>query len=368
MRWPMVAVRDVVKIKGGGTPSKSRLDFYHGDIPWVTPKDMKFWRIESSIDMITQDAIANSATNLVPANSVLLVNRSGILKHTLPVGIAQRPVAINQDIKALIFSDRCDPQYAAHIIKASEHIVLGWVRATTADNFPIQNLIEMQIPLPPLDEQRRIAGILDAADALRRRRREALALLDTLPAAIFAEMFGDYKNNRHSWETVSFSEACADRTSRSPKVKARDYADAGKLPVVDQGAALVAGFVDDLDLANTSPLPVVVFGDHTRHVKLINFRFATGADGAKVLEPREGFRAEYLAECLRALPLPELGYSRHMRELKRQEFPKPPIDRQTAFSDRVSSILEQRRRYENDLRKLETLFASLQSRAFAGEL
>lgn len=224
------------------------------------------------------------------------------------------------------------------------------------------------LPLPPLDDQRRIAGILDAADALRRRRREALALLDTLPGAIFAEMFGDIKNGVHDWEVVSFTEACSDRTSRSPKVKASDYAEQGTLPVVDQGAALIAGFIDDLDLENVSPLPVVVFGDHTRIVKHVDFRFATGADGAKVLEPGEGFDSYYLAQCIRSLPLPELGYSRHMRELKRLMFPKPPLEKQEKYAARMRYLAEQRRILTAHLAHLDALFASLQSRAFAGEL
>jgi type I restriction enzyme S subunit len=113
------------------------------------------------------------------------------LKHTLPVGIARRPVAINQDIKALVAGPRAHPAYIAHIVKAAEPVVLKWVRATTADNFPIDNLRELEIPLPPLDEQRRIAAILDKADALRRKRKRTLELLDGLTQSIFLEMFGD---------------------------------------------------------------------------------------------------------------------------------------------------------------------------------
>lgn len=186
----IAALGDVVTIKGGGTPSKSRSEFWNGDIPWVSPKDMKKWEIYDADDKITETAIRESATNLIPANSILVVNRSGILKHTLPVGLTRRPVAINQDIKALICSSVSHPEYIAHILKAAEPIVLKWVRATTADNFPVDNLRELKIPLPSLDEQRRIAAILDKADALRRKRKRALELLDGLTQSIFMEMFG----------------------------------------------------------------------------------------------------------------------------------------------------------------------------------
>jgi type I restriction enzyme S subunit len=182
----MVALGDVVEVKGGGTPSKANPAFWNGEIPWVSPKDMKCWDIEDAEDKITPDAIKGSATNLIPRNSILIVNRSGILKHTLPVGITRRPVAINQDLKALICGPRSHPEYIAHVVKAAGPIILKWVRATTADNFPIENLRSLEIPLPPLAEQRRIAGILGKADALRRKRKHALSLLDGLAQSIFS--------------------------------------------------------------------------------------------------------------------------------------------------------------------------------------
>jgi type I restriction enzyme S subunit len=187
---PIVTLGDVVEVKGGGTPSKANPAFWNGDIPWVSPKDMKSWNIEDAEDKITSEAIKGSATNLIPQNSILIVNRSGILKHTLPVGITRRPVAINQDLKALICGPRSHPEYIARLVKAAEPLILKWVRATTADNFPIENLRSLEIPLPPLDEQRRIAAILDKADDLRRKRKRALDLLDSLTQSIFLEMFG----------------------------------------------------------------------------------------------------------------------------------------------------------------------------------
>lgn len=182
---------DIVTIKGGGTPSKSKPEFWNGDIPWISPKDMKFWEIVDAEDKITEAAVATSATNIVPSGSILIVNRSGILKHTLPVGITRRPVAINQDIKALICASNSHPEYIAHIVKAAEPIVLKWVRATTADNFPIDNLKELQIPFPPLEEQRRIAAILDKSDMLRQKRSRTMDLLNELTRSLFFEMFGD---------------------------------------------------------------------------------------------------------------------------------------------------------------------------------
>ena len=94
--WPCVSVSNVCRsILGGGTPAKGQQEYFTGTIPWVTPKDMKSSTISDSIDHITEEAIAHSSTNLVPENSVLMVIRSGILKHTLPVAINRVPVTIN---------------------------------------------------------------------------------------------------------------------------------------------------------------------------------------------------------------------------------------------------------------------------------
>ncbi len=110
MKYPLVALDDLVSVSGGGTPSKSRPEFFTGQIPWVSPKDMKCWEIFDSQDHITQEAIDNSSTKLIGTGAVLVVIRSGILKHSLPVAINRVPVTLNQDMKALVCTDRTIPE------------------------------------------------------------------------------------------------------------------------------------------------------------------------------------------------------------------------------------------------------------------
>ncbi len=101
--WEKATLDDVCdKIYGGGTPSKAIPEYYIGDIPWVTPKDMKSEYIGNSLVHINEEAINNSSAKLIPTESVLMVIRSGILKHTLPVAINTRNVTVNQDMKAFI--------------------------------------------------------------------------------------------------------------------------------------------------------------------------------------------------------------------------------------------------------------------------
>ena len=192
-------LENLVEIVGGGTPSKKVARYYDGDIPWVTPKDMKSWLITDAIDHISEEAIANSAAKMIPAGAVLVVIRSGVLKHRLPVAVTERPVAINQDMKALLCGDQVHPPYLARFLAASQRVLLLGVRATTADNLPLDLLKRLKVPLPPLPEQRRIAAILDKADAVRRKRQQTLDLADQFLHSAFLDLFGDPVINPKGW-------------------------------------------------------------------------------------------------------------------------------------------------------------------------
>jgi type I restriction enzyme S subunit len=107
-------------------------------------------------------------------------------------------------------------------------------------------------------------------------------------------------------------------------VKQRDYLAEGRIPVIDQGQSPVGGYTNDDDFAFIGDLPVVLFGDHTRAVKLVDQRFAVGADGIKIFRPAEGVRAKYLYYWMKSAPLPDRGYGRHYQYLRELSLPLPP--------------------------------------------
>jgi type I restriction enzyme S subunit len=117
-RWPIFRLKRLTRLKGGGTPSKENESFWtNGDIPWVSPKDMKRRIITETEDYITADAVDASATSFVEAGSPLVVVRSGILRHTLPVAIAGRRVTLNQDMKAFALRDNVDANFFTYWIE-----------------------------------------------------------------------------------------------------------------------------------------------------------------------------------------------------------------------------------------------------------
>ena len=213
MNWYHTQLDKLISMCGGGTPSKQNASLWNGDIPWVSPKDMSVREIHDSEDHITQEAVEISATQIVPAGSILVVVRSGILVRRIPIAIAQRPLAINQDIKALI-PDRhlIDSKFLSYFLESKQQTLLtGYVkRGATVHSLQIDKLRKMPIQVPAVSEQRRIVEILDQADALRRKRAEADATGARILPALFYKIFGDPVTNPKDWPLISMAEVISD--------------------------------------------------------------------------------------------------------------------------------------------------------------
>ena len=159
--WEVKTISDVCeKIVGGGTPSKNIAAYYTGSIPWVTPKDMKCILIGDSIDHITEEAVVNSTAKLIPAKSILMVIRSGILKRSLPVAINTVDVAINQDMKGFIPNSIVKLEYLLYFFIMIEKDILKRVRAVTADNIEFSLIKNLNISIPPIILQNQFAEIV----------------------------------------------------------------------------------------------------------------------------------------------------------------------------------------------------------------
>lgn len=168
MKWNCMVVTDICdEIYGGGTPSTSHPEYFEGNIPWVSPKDMKTDVIIDSIDHITEEAVKNSSAKMVPVNSVLMVIRSGILKHTLPVAINRVPVAVNQDMKVFIPSNQVTSQFLSFLFKMIARDVLSGVRSVTADNIDFNSFKKRSLPVPPIDLQNQFASFVQVIDKLK---------------------------------------------------------------------------------------------------------------------------------------------------------------------------------------------------------
>ncbi|HHO0936803.1 restriction endonuclease subunit S [Aeromonas hydrophila] len=183
VHWKLATLKHECVFSGGGTPTKDNLAYWGGNIPWISPKDMKSQVVTDSIDKITAVAVAESSTKLVPEGALLMVVRSGILQRTIPVAINTVPVTLNQDMKALRFKSKDKACFFLYYIQGLEsQLLLEWCKqGATVESIEHELLANARYPLPPNDELKAINQFLDYETArIDRLITQQLRLIELL--------------------------------------------------------------------------------------------------------------------------------------------------------------------------------------------
>ncbi len=393
MSWPTVALGDVCITGSGGTPSRSNGAYYGGGIPWVKSGELLSDVITSTEETISEEGLKKSSAKLLEPGCILLAMYGASIGKTATLGIR---AATNQAVCNIRpKDDRISADFIRIFLEYSKPSLIRRGAGGAQPNIS-QNIIrDTEIPLPPLEEQRRIAGILDAADALHRRRREALALLDTLPGAIFAEMFGALTTSDRfprgplsdlirGFDTgknlapASDEEGARHRVLKVSAVTKGEFIEAESKPLPADYSPPASHFVKPGDLlfsrANTSALigATAMVENVSDNIVLPDkiWRFILDPEKAEptflhYLFSTRKFRDEVSRRAT--------GSSGSMKNISKAkvlsiEVGQPPIEMQRDFTRKVRICRDLRAKVSGHLAELEVIFASLQSRAFAGEL
>lgn len=191
-QWPIQRLGNVVQLFSGGTPAKARPEFWNGDLPWVSPKDMKVDEIVDAADHVNRSVLTETSQKLIPPDSVLIVVRGMILVHTVPVAITRVPVTINQDMKALRPASRIQATYLQWLLGVRHATLLGAVSTAAHGTKKLDTdaLMAMLIPLPPLPLQRAFEGSVQRVLSIQSQQAQALtkasATFDALLSRVFA--------------------------------------------------------------------------------------------------------------------------------------------------------------------------------------
>lgn len=203
--WLSVPLLDTGNWRGGGTPSKSRLDFWHGDLPWVSPKDMKVLHISDAQDHISASAVEGSSVRLIPQGSLLMVVRGLILARAFPVALTTREITINQDMKALTPHYPATKHFLLLALRAFATRVLELVERSSHGTCKLKTevLERLDIPIPPLAEQRRIVAKVDQLMALVDALETQLAASHAAGARLLEAVLDELTNVRGTPDQIS---------------------------------------------------------------------------------------------------------------------------------------------------------------------
>lgn len=194
---------------------------------------------------------------------------------------------------------------------------------------------EFDFILLPITEQKRIADILDLADNINNKRKQSLIKLEELIQSFYKKLFSKDLSNLSLY--YSFDEVIVDVTKNFLKVKSKDYKLKGTTPIVDQGVKEICGYSDFKLKKNNFNPPYIIFGDHTKRLKFIDYEFILGADGTKVLKAKIDIDYTYLYYFLKSLKIKDAGYARHFKFLKSNKILIPSMDKQKKFSTFVKN-------------------------------
>lgn len=181
--WEISRVRHLASLCSGATPSKDVLSYWEGNIPWVSSQEVKSDIIEDTSLHISEEAINSCSTQLMPAGTLVMVVRSGILQHTIPVALLGIPATINQDIKAFQFNHLMLPAYFKYYIQGENDALLSVIikDKTTVESVDNQLLLSLKIMVPPIEEQKAIVAFLNYKcgyiDKILNDKQEQLNLL-----------------------------------------------------------------------------------------------------------------------------------------------------------------------------------------------
>ncbi|MFF2388005.1 restriction endonuclease subunit S [Agromyces sp. NPDC058104] len=390
-----VALGEIVDFYSGGTPAKSNPEYWRGNVPWFSAKDLKRPRLSDSADHISSDVFRATSLRMLPAGTIAMVVRGMILAHTVPISILDVDAAINQDLKALLPKREIDSSFLAAMLRAQHANILSLVGTAAHGTRKLDTRVleEIRVPLPSVEEQQRIAAILDRADAIRAKRRRMLAYLDSLAQGLLLDMFGHVTATRplsslveeFRYGTSNKSGPMGLPTLRIPNIVGGgiDHAEIKTVVVNESELDRLALRDGDLLFVRTNGNPdnigrCAVFTESA--VADAGFTdsqwiFASYLIRARLREPDAApFLATYLAtpggrkhlrdraktsagqynvniESIGSVPVPDVSHAGHI-----------------TFTSRLRLIEDQRAKVHSALVADDELFASLQSRAFRGEL
>tara|TARA_A100001391_G_scaffold99195_1_gene65814 strand:- start:3920 stop:5068 length:1149 start_codon:yes stop_codon:yes gene_type:complete len=368
-QYKKVAIGDCCEIISGSTPSRNKVEYWDGEINWFTPKDLsriKSKYISEAPEKITALGLKSCSTTPLPKNSLLLSSRAPI-GH---IAITTIEACTNQGFKSLIPNKNLDVEYLYYAIKNIIPQLKDLGNGATFKEISKSTLSKVQIPIPPLAEQKQIAAILDAADKLRQKDQQLVEHYTSLSQSLFLDMFGDPVTNPKKWNTKYFSDVFSTKTGKLDSNAATDIGIYPFFTCAKQPLKIDSYTYDEEALLLAGNNAAGIFD-----VKYYNGKFdayqRTYILTIKGNELTYSFMKVALEKKLADLERLSIGSSTQyltIQILKRLEFSVPPIQLQNQFAERIAIIEQQKQQAQMNLEKSEMLFNSLLQRAFTGEL
>lgn len=339
--WSIKKLADCCSMSSGGTPSKNNSDFWNGDIPWISASAMRGIFFSSSEEKITELGLQKGSHSVNKGDLLLLV-RGSMLWNCIPIGIATRKLAFNQDVKGISVKNNITNQFLLYWFKTNEHFIKNMVVGTGigAGKLDTQELNNIKILLPPLAEQEKIAEILSCWDEgieklsalIEKKKIQKKALMQQL-------LTGKHrlKGFKKPWIDVDLASILQYEQPSKYLVDEVLIYNKSKIPVLTANKAFMLGSTNDTEGVYNKG-DCIIFDDFTTDIKYVDFPFKIKSSAIKILTPlKSETNLKFVFEQMKRLKYPLGGHKRYyLSEFQYLPISLPCPAEQKAIADILS--------------------------------
>lgn len=380
MSWIFKTLDELGKVARGKSKHRPRNDkkLFGGLYPFIQTADVKKANFYISEYSETYNETGLAQSKLWDAGTLCITIAANIAE----TGILSMPACFPDSIMGFIpYDGISDVRFIKYCFDILQMKCKQISQGTAQDNLSWKKLSTIKFPAPPLKTQCRIAEILSRYDTLIENYQKQIKLLEESAQRLYKEWFVDlrfpgYENTKivdgmpEGWDNIKVGDLLC-KIKKTKQVPTNCYQKTGCIPIIDQGKDYIAGFTDDNEcLIKVEKIPYIVFGDHTRILKYINFSFAKGADGTQLIMSNDQKRMpQSLLYCsLINIDLSDYSYARHFKYLKEEKILLPSEGIAKKYNEMVSPIYINIKNYRNQIHKLTEARDRLLPKLMSGEI
>lgn len=348
MKWERKTLDQLGTVSRGRSQHRPRNDsaLYGGSYPFIQTADVKNANFYISEYSQTYNEKGLEQSKLWHAGTLCIT----IAANIADTGILSMDACFPDSVMGFVpYEGVADVRFVKYCFDILQRDCKQISQGTAQDNLSWEKLSTISFPAPAYREQLRIANILSAYDDLIENNQKQIKLLEEAAQRVYKEWFVDLRFP--GYETAKIVDGVPDgwkrafvgglikKVPRTKQIMTADYRTIGRIPVVDQSRDFIAGYTDDEDAIVNFNDPIIVFGDHTRVLKYIQFPFAKGADGTQLIVSSEVNMPQALLYCsLINVDLSNYHYARHFKYLKEEKILVPSFDVAKIFEKAVDPI------------------------------
>lgn len=308
--------------------------------------DLSLARLTSKDKKIAEEKI------LVEGDILINSTGTGTLGRTAQINKLNETMTVDTHVTIVRPSKDINHKFLGYLIRLNEPLITSMGKgATNQIELSASDLGNIDIMVPTKKQQDKIVDILSAYDDLIENNLKRIKLLEETAELIYKEWFVNFRfpgyekyefidGIPYGWHKKAIKDILV-KIERRKKVKKEEYLENGDIPVIDQSRMFIGGYTNDKEAMEVN-IPAIVFGDHTRIVKYIDFNFASGADGTQIIySNNERVSQQYLYMAIKNIDLSNYSYARHFKYLKEEEIYIPNKEIGKRFTKILKNILSQ---------------------------